>query len=68
MRLNMIALANATLTNRYELCRIAAKVTRCIHFASSNTQSAINDAFTHLALRKGLPYSAAQSSMVRKNS
>ena len=50
MRSEIVSRAQENVTNRYELCLKAAKVTRCLHFASTNTQYAINDAFVHLAM------------------
>ncbi len=49
MRSEMVFRAQGNLANRYELCQAAAKVTRRLHFLSSNTQDAINDAFGQVA-------------------
>ncbi len=37
------------MVNRYHLCQMAAKVTRRLHFLSTNTTDAINDALVQLA-------------------
>jgi hypothetical protein len=49
MRSEAIFRAKETLSNRYQLCQMAAKTTRRMHVASRNTQETINNAFEKIA-------------------
>ena len=49
MRSTLVFRAHDKVSNRYELCRLASRVTRRLHFASCDTQSAINDTFVSIA-------------------
>ena len=49
MRSEIVFRAQDSLSNRYELCRTTAKVTRLLHFLSHYTADAINDAFVRVA-------------------
>jgi hypothetical protein len=49
MRSEAIFRAKETLSNRYQLCQMAAKTTRRMHIASRNTQDTINSAFQKIA-------------------
>ena len=48
MRSDVVFLANQRVGNRYELCRLAANITRRFHFLAPNTQEAINHTFESL--------------------
>ena len=49
MRSTLVFRAHDKVSNRYELCRLASRVTRRLHFASCDTQTAINDTFVSIA-------------------
>lgn len=49
MRSEAIFRAKEVLSNRYQLCQMAAKTTRRMHVASRNTQETINSAFQNIA-------------------
>jgi hypothetical protein len=49
MRSQLIFQAQERITNRYKLCHAVARVTRRLHFSSSNTEDAISDAFLRVA-------------------
>ena len=49
MRSQIIFQARERIGNRYKLCHAVARVTRCLHFSSSNTEDAISDAFLRVA-------------------
>ena len=49
MRSDQVFRAREQIGNPYLLCRLTARTTRCLHFASSNTQDAIDDALTRLS-------------------
>ena len=48
MRCEQVFRANDQISNRYELCRLTARMTRRLHFASANTHDAIEDAFVRV--------------------
>ena len=50
MRSEIVFRAEENTANRYQLCCLAAKVTRRLHFLSTNTSDAINDALVQLAM------------------
>jgi len=56
MRSEQVFRATEQIGNRYVLCRLTAKTTRRLHFASLNTQDAIQDAFVRVCLAMVSPY------------
>ena len=50
MRSEIVFRAEENTANRYQLCCLAAKVTRRLHFLSINTSDAITDALVQLAM------------------
>lgn len=48
MNSDMVFSAAKVIDNRYLLCRLTSSTARCLHFASTNTQSALIDAFAHI--------------------
>jgi hypothetical protein len=62
MRSEQVFRAAEEIGNRYELCRLAAKTTRRLHFASLSTQDAIQDAFVQVrhAIASTRPIDRAQ--------
>ncbi|ADW67577.1 hypothetical protein [Granulicella tundricola] len=48
MRCEQVFRANDQIGNRYELCRLTARMTRRLHFVSGNTHDAIEDAFVRV--------------------
>lgn len=67
MRSEIVFRAQDTLSNRYELCRTAAKVTRLLHFLSNNTPDAINDAFVKVA-HPGVSFQASPPELLADQS
>ena len=57
MRCEQVFRANDQINNRFELCRLTARMTRRLHFASANTHDAIEDAF----VRVGQPWPLAST-------
>jgi hypothetical protein len=49
MRSEHVFRAHEKVTNKFLLCKAAAKTTRCICFVSANTTDAITDAFVRIA-------------------
>ncbi len=50
LRSEIVFRAEENTANRYQLCCLAAKVTRRLHFLSTKTSDAINDALVQLAM------------------
>ena len=55
MRSEKVFRAREQVANAYLLCRLAARTTRCLHFASISTQDAIEDALTRLSRKEEGP-------------
>ena len=68
MRSEQVFRAHETVGNRFLLCRATARVTRCIHFASSSTHDAIIDAFTRVASEPNLLAPAPGDRLSRNDS
>jgi hypothetical protein len=55
MRAELVFAALTCKSNRYELCRLAAKATRILHRPNTRVQETMNDALQHLALERPKP-------------
>jgi len=66
MRSEQVFRAAEHISNRYELCRLAAKTTRRLHFVSSSTQDAIQDAFMQVRYAIASPCSSDRAQRVEQ--